>query len=655
MNIQEKLLDSSHSCNSARVQEADLTTAYGVASEHRGGADLAEVKTPDALLTPQELSGIKETAKSLQQLFFILLAGCAYAGLTIATTSHARLLTNATSSQLPLISTSIPIIQFYAVAPALLLVLHLYLHCSLQRLWEMMAVAPVISPNHQPLDKTVDLGLFHAMAHLSTKRRHAVRCSFLFHMQTILWSPTLWVVPLTLLWFWLHYLPRHDWQGSVWHVLLLVGALGSAGAFYWRAVATMHGSRVSVAYGATALVMAVVLAVVLFLSHTAIQGVSIHAVPQPKTYPTSVTTADAHARRPLIFSFAGIECCVAQLEEEQVSTKPPHWQTRYETAHAMQQAIELVAGAQLAERDLTFAHARRAFLAKADLRRATLRGADLFMAQLQGANLAQADLRETNLAWAYLQWADLSEAVLEDANLQGADLSQGARLIRANLQGAKLVHGYLTKADLSQANLQGANLSYSYLQGANLSSADGRWAVLTGADLQAVNFSDAQLDAADLSNTLLQQASFARANLAGVTFYGAHLQDAIFARADVSGATFSLAQLDQVNLSSAKAQGANFSNAALPRADLSHADLSGANLRGASVWEVNLTKTNLQGANLQHVLGLTARQVQQAEHWELACYSQEMLDRLNLEAGHNAAVRKRLEEERKPIAHECVS
>jgi hypothetical protein len=55
------------------------------------------------------------------------------------------------------------------------------------------------------------------------------------------------------------------------------------------------------------------------------------------------------------------------------------------------------------------------------------------------------------------------------------------------------------------------------------------------------------------------------------------------------------------------------------------------------------------------VLGLTARQVRQAENWELACYSQEMLDLLHLETGHNAAVRKRLEEERQPIAHECVS
>jgi uncharacterized protein YjbI with pentapeptide repeats len=84
----------------ARLREADLTEARGVSSEQLGGADLAEAKLPDTLLKREGLTEIERTAKSLHQLFFVLLAGYVYAGLTIATTSHAHLLTNATSSEL---------------------------------------------------------------------------------------------------------------------------------------------------------------------------------------------------------------------------------------------------------------------------------------------------------------------------------------------------------------------------------------------------------------------------------------------------------------------------------------------------------------------------------------------------------------------------
>jgi uncharacterized protein YjbI with pentapeptide repeats len=636
------------------LQETAPTEVSGTSSEQLGDADLAEATLPDTRLQRAGLTMIEETAKNLRQLFFALLGGCAYAGLTIVTTSHAQLLTNATSLELPLLRTSIPIVPFYAVAPVLILIVHLYLHCAMQRLWAMVADATATVADYHRLDKAVDLGLFRAMARVATRRVSFERRPLLFHLRTILWSPTVWVAPLTLLWFWLLYLPRHDWQGTRWHAFWVSGAIVSAGAFYWR-TANLHSATLKATHWVTALVMAVIFAVMLFLSYLAIYGAVLDAAPWPSAPSANGIVAGVPIWQPPVFSFAGVECCVAQVEEAHISTKPPHWQPQYATAQEMQQAIELVAGASLAGSDLAFAHARRAFLAKADLRRATLLRADLFMAQLQGADLSHANLQGADLSWAYLQWADLSEALLMGADLQGANLSQGARLIRANLQGAKLFRGRLTNANISQANLQRADLSYSYLQEANLSSADLRLATLTGADLRAADFSDGRLDAADVSNTTLQRAIFARAHISGATFYGAQLQEASFARADVSGATFAFAQLHKVNLSSAKVSSANFSNAALPQADLSQADLSGANFQGADLWEANLTGANLQGANLQNVLGLTVEQVLRAEHWELACYGTEMLSQLNLEVDHNVAVRKRLEEEHKSIAYECVS
>ena len=76
---------------------------------------------------------------------------------------------------------------------------------------------------------------------------------------------------------------------------------------------------------------------------------------------------------------------------------------------------------------------------------ATLQGARLFRADLQGADLTGADLQE-----AYLWRADL-----RGADLTGADLRE-AYLWRADLLGANLFGAKLQDADISGANMRQA-------------------------------------------------------------------------------------------------------------------------------------------------------------------------------------------------------
>ncbi|MES5824840.1 pentapeptide repeat-containing protein [Streptomyces sp. RG80] len=149
-----------------------------------------------------------------------------------------------------------------------------------------------------------------------------------------------------------------------------------------------------------------------------------------------------------------------------------------------------LAGAQLAQADLTHAILRGATLTQADLRGATLTeanlyGATLTKADLYGATLTKADLREATLTQ-----ADLDEATLTKANLFGAALT-GAILRGAALTGAILIEATLTKAILIEATLTKANLIE-----ATLTEADLREATLTGADLFGADLRGADLSSA---------------------------------------------------------------------------------------------------------------------------------------------------------------
>jgi uncharacterized protein YjbI with pentapeptide repeats len=144
---------------------------------------------------------------------------------------------------------------------------------------------------------------------------------------------------------------------------------------------------------------------------------------------------------------------------------------------------------------------------------AKLRKVDFTAADLRGARLSQSDLRGAifNCAvkfgatksvgfdqkCAHLEGADLSGAQLEDVWLDGAQL-QGANIIDAALQGATL----------DDANLQGAWLISTNLQGASLKHTDLRGATLEGADLGGATLKGTQLQGTELRNAQVQSASF---------------------------------------------------------------------------------------------------------------------------------------------------
>jgi uncharacterized protein YjbI with pentapeptide repeats len=449
--------------------DAQLSTVVGLRAEMLAGAVLTNAKLPEDVAKFDRLTHAAETSKHAGTTFFALLAASLYSWLTIGTTTDVALLTGAASSPLPIINTNIALSGFYWVAPLILLGVYFYLHLYLQRLWGDLASLPAVFPDGEALDRKAYPWLLNGLvrahfAHLKLRDRPLSRLENLVSI-VLAW----WVVPFTLVAFWLRYLPAHDWCGTGLHIALTTIAIGFGVHSYRLAVRTLSGAgepsapghdeplRVWIWRGIRSYrperwtILALSLALVLSVEAALVPGRNLLTL--------------------LGFSTR------ADLTNEDVSTKPSGWTGRDETA-----AVEVaqVKGADLEYRDLRNTDARGAFLVRAKLAGADLRNAILTEdVDLRGANLRDANLMDAIIV------ANLSGANLSDANLSGAYL-RGTDLRGAKLSRAKLVRANLRRAMLSGADLGGAKLSDTDLSGAKLNGAK-----LNGADLQGADLRDA--------------------------------------------------------------------------------------------------------------------------------------------------------------------
>ncbi len=486
----------------AVLADAELSDVKGLLAGKLAGTNLSNAKLPEDIAKFDGLTNVEEISRNARKIFLAMLLGCAYAWLTVATTTDARLLTNSASSPLPIIGTEIPIAWFYWAAPFILVGLYVYLHFYLERLWQGLAGLPARFPDGKRLDERAYPWLLNGLVRRHFTLLKAGRPPIARFEEWVTILLAWWVVPLTLGLFWLRYLPRHEWLGTRLHIGLLVVSVAAAIVFYRLTARTLRGDepqpfrwktpwRDRRAYQIAGIVATgVVLSV---LSHGAIEGVrNFNPISGLRTDPDFT---DVRRWVPWAFERLGFST-FANFVEEDVSTKPAnYWQLSAEDRN------KSVKGASLRGRDLRYADASRAFLANADLRRANLQGADLRGANLQGANLYSANLQEANL-WRAL----LTRAALFEANLQGADLFfanlQEANLGSAKLQGADLEDAKLQGADLEGANLQGskliranlneARLFFANLQGARLIRANLKEARLFFANLEGADFTDAK-------------------------------------------------------------------------------------------------------------------------------------------------------------------
>jgi uncharacterized protein YjbI with pentapeptide repeats len=470
----------------ADLRNADLTGATGVVTPQFAGANVAGAKLPEVIAKFEGLGQVAKVAEFAQRLFLLVLLQSVYALLTIVSTKDAQLLTNGSSLVLPGVPTPVPTVAFYLIGPFVLLGFYAYFHLYLQAMWEACVELPAVFPDGRLLDEAAYPWLLTRLVRVRLGRWRGTDTP-LGQLRRVIATLAAWgLVPLLMFSFWWSYLPRHDWGGTLLHLVLLTVACWAGLWLLTTATATLSGKRVA-----------------LGLLPSRVRPGSIprwtwQALPAVPAA-TLVISLFAIGRFPV--ASAGLEpWATADFRDEAVSTLPPGW-----TAEDKQ--LDLVKGAELPGRDLRHLRASRAVLARANLQKANLQKADLNEADLRGANLSGADLTNAVLSGAKLQGADLTQADLTNANLLGALLDQ------AHLVGAKLPRCQLTDATLIGAQLQSGNLADTQLQRANLTKAELNQANLRKASLEGAKLDNAKLIKADLQAAVLKGASLAGADL----------------------------------------------------------------------------------------------------------------------------------------------
>ena len=120
-------------------------------------------------------------------------------------------------------------------------------------------------------------------------------------------------------------------------------------------------------------------------------------------------------------------------------------------------------------------------------------------------------------------------------------------------------------------------------------------------------------------------ANLKAANLRYVRALGAFLAKANLEHADLRGADLVGSDLQSANLRWAFLEGASLWNA----------DLQGANLQGANLKNATMAGADLRGADFRWAQGLNTAQIKAAEHWDMALYSGDFLEDLDLPADNN--------------------
>ena len=541
----------------ANLMGANLYGADGLWFGRLGGTNLFDAILPESVSAVDSSKAIGDATKVARWFYFLTAGISLICCLIIGFTSDVRLVLNSSALPYGLLGKVLPITGFYLGGPIVLLALSLRFQFLLLRLWGSMAVLPAVFQDGQTLEKD---GPWYLMGLV---RRHfrwqGEKQSAMTTFETAL-STTLayWIVPATLFFFWVRYLSRQDFRGTLLHVLLITMAVATATGlpFVVTRVLRQGDIRLSKTKNILRLVLgttraALASGIILLLFSIGIN----RGLPYDRSNGANVSPADYRRWASMVFQSVGSRP-YADLTEATLSTPPPRG------AAWNEETVENISGARLNQINLRFARAYRAFLVNARLWRANLEGVYLSEADLRGSNL-----RESLLRSAILDRAQINRAVLVSANASGANFSA--------------------------ADLRLADLSYGNFESAILSNAR-----VSGASLYAVNLRNAQLLRTDLSRTDMRDTK---------------LEHAVLSFANLEQTDLSSAKLGEANLTGALAKGTILLDADLKKADLRGAYMTGAILRGVELEGANLAGTDLRGA-----LGLTALQVCSALHGRAA-------------------------------------
>ena len=537
----------------ANLMGANLYGAEGLWFGRLGGTNLFDAVLPESISAVDSSKAIGDATKIARWFYFLTVGASLLCCLLIAFTTDVRLLVNSSAVPSLRLGNVLPMTGLYLGGPLVLLALSLRFHFLLLRLWGSIAALPAVFPDGQTLEKD---GPWYLMGLV---RRHfrwqgdtkSAMTAFETVLSTVL---AYWIVPATMLFFWIRYLPKQDFRGTLLHVLVITLSVATATCVPFVVSRVLRPGDIRLPKSKNIIRMilgttraALTTGCILFLFSLGVnRGL-------PFDHGTSAGESPADVKRwaSMVFQSVGYRP-YAEVTEAALSTPPPQGEAWTE------ETVEGIAGARLNQMNLRFARGYRVFLVNAKLWRANLEGAYLSEADLRGSNLREALLRS-----AILDRAQVAHAVLVSANATGANFSA--------------------------ADMRFVDLSYGTFENAVLSNAR-----ISGASLYAVNLRNAQLLRTDLSRSDMRDSK---------------LEHSVLSFANLEQTDLSSARLGEANLTGAILKGTILLDADLKKADLRGAFLTGAILRGAEMDGANLAGADLRGAS-----GITALQVCSAVH-----------------------------------------
>ncbi len=464
----------------ADLNGADLSSTKGLLEDQLSGANLSRAELP-ANVTFEELKNAQDLAKTATALFLVLMSSCCFVIFFIDGSSDKKILLNQETIQMPILNYHVSVSNFYYWSPIFLLTLFIWFNLHLLRLWEAIAVLPAFFPDGLTAPQKINNWLFDA--------RIAIRQKFIKDDLSLLAVPQFifsnillyFTVPVTIMFVWLHYLPRHDYFVSVVNFSMIAVVIWFSFVFSYLSKIIVERDEVRLkAFRTTlswreiilTLVSLCVGLVTLFVMSTLTRG-AIHGIPVEYHEQIKEGVIEINGEKiDLGEDYAGlslnyndprifvpnilnrVKCNpFIEVNNEDLSQKPPNWQGKKD------ERIDLIKGASLMGHNLTFASMRKAFLVSANLSSSDLTKTDLRGADLRQSILKDCVLISTDFSGADLRGADFSECTLRNVDFLDADLRD------SDLRGCILDGTDFTGADLRGTDFSGKGIPENFKGG----------------------------------------------------------------------------------------------------------------------------------------------------------------------------------------------
>jgi len=567
----------------AHLESCDLSGAQNITDSQFGGANLSFCKFPRSFKF-HSIEQIQELAHSLWVHLITLLLFCLYSWIAIGSTTDLDLLNDTNSIFVPLLEMSLPTIGFFYLTPIIVLAMSLAFNFQLSQYWNRVSKLPTYFPDNSLvtlktfptlIDNLIE-EYFPYMQH-NTGFGHKLK---LYLTLAILFC----VTPITLISYWIRYLPRHDVLGSSIHVAWILICVTSA-YLTWHNIKSTATPETQKRFPTKRFISCIL------IGWTTLWGLS-SAISNGNKLPINSFYMDVS------FMNLSKKNDIARVRRQDFGDEKNlngFIVDGHNLRHANLYYVGFVGGS-LKETKLDYA----------DLRKATLDNTNL-----ESAQLAHSKLEQTSLQQVHGIKANFAHAIMNSANLSHSTFSQGD-FSHSTLTWADLSHGQFARSDFTQAKLDAVSADHANFQMAlfintsmnkvKLNSANLYLAKVQHSNLWKAELNNAKLILADLSASQLTDASLIEANLSQSTLNNTTMNDAILDRANLS-----FAKLNGSSFRHASLKEANLDNAQLENADFSHANFSGSNF--ADAW---LEQTILIGADLSNARNLTESQLKQA-------------------------------------------